>query len=133
MSGPRVLFYVQHLLGIGHLARASRVANALVESGFAVTMVTGGMPVKFRNREGEREFAPPRMIVVGRIERTLFMLDWIENADLRMECHAGLNKGEARHALARAVFAHSQGRIHDRSDAAQQKRAMNQTGFTGDD
>ena len=61
---------------------------------------------------------------IGRIERTLFMLDWIENADLRMECHAGLNKGEARHSLARAVFAHSQGRIHDRSDAAQQKRAM---------
>lgn len=61
---------------------------------------------------------------IGRIERTLFMLDWIENADLRMESHAGLNKGEARHSLAKAVFAHSQGRIHDRSDAAQQKRAM---------
>ncbi|QFT29434.1 Tn3 transposase DDE domain protein [Labrenzia sp. THAF82] len=61
---------------------------------------------------------------IGRIERTLFMLDWIENADLRMECHAGLNKSEARHSLARAVFAHSQGRIHDSSEAAQQKRAM---------
>lgn len=61
---------------------------------------------------------------IGRIERTLFMLDWIENAALRMECHAGLNKGESRHSLARAVFAHSQGRIHDRSDVAQQKRAM---------
>jgi TnpA family transposase len=61
---------------------------------------------------------------IGRVERTLFMLDWMENAALRMECLAGLNKGEARHALARAVFAHSQGRIHDRSDIAQQKRAM---------
>ncbi|MDG1372161.1 MAG: Tn3 family transposase [Paracoccaceae bacterium] len=61
---------------------------------------------------------------IGRIERTLFMLDWIENSDLRMQCQAGLNKGEARHSLARAVFAHSQGRIHDRSEAAQQKRAM---------
>ena len=61
---------------------------------------------------------------IGRIERSLFMLDWIENRDLRMECQAGLNKGESRHSLARAVFAHSQGRIHDRSDAAQQKRAM---------
>ena len=61
---------------------------------------------------------------IGRIERTLFMLDWIENVKLRKDCHAGLNKGEARHSLARAVFAHSQGRIHDRSGAAQQKRAM---------
>lgn len=45
VSGPRVLFYVQHLLGIGHLARASRVANALAADGFAVTVVTGGVPV----------------------------------------------------------------------------------------
>jgi predicted glycosyltransferase len=42
----RVLFYVQHLLGIGHLARASRIADAMVEAGFAVTLVTGGAPVK---------------------------------------------------------------------------------------
>lgn len=42
---PRVLFYVQHLLGIGHLARASRIARALIADGFAVTLVTGGMPV----------------------------------------------------------------------------------------
>ena len=45
MTKPRVLFYVQHLLGIGHLARASRVAAALAEDGFAVTVVTGGTPV----------------------------------------------------------------------------------------
>lgn len=45
MSAPSVLFYVQHLLGIGHLARASRIAAALAADGFAVTMVTGGAPV----------------------------------------------------------------------------------------
>lgn len=45
MTGPRVLFYVQHLLGIGHLARASRIAAALADGGAAVTMVTGGLPV----------------------------------------------------------------------------------------
>jgi predicted glycosyltransferase len=45
MSQPRVLFYVQHLLGIGHLARASRVARALTEDGFDLTLVTGGAPV----------------------------------------------------------------------------------------
>src|SRR5437868_4326420 len=43
---PRVLFYVQHLLGIGHLARASRLAAALSADGFAVTVVTGGMRVE---------------------------------------------------------------------------------------
>ena len=61
---------------------------------------------------------------IGRIERTLFMLEWIERPELRMACQAGLSKSEARHTLARAVFAHSQGRIHDRSHAAQQRRVM---------
>ena len=39
-----VLFWVQHLLGIGHLQRALRIADALVERGIAVTIVSGGMP-----------------------------------------------------------------------------------------
>lgn len=46
MTGQSVLFYVQHLLGIGHLARASRLSQALVQDGYDVTMVTGGLPVK---------------------------------------------------------------------------------------
>jgi predicted glycosyltransferase len=37
----RLLFYVQHLLGIGHLVRAGRVAAALAEA-FEVTLVVGG-------------------------------------------------------------------------------------------
>ncbi|HEV7309732.1 glycosyltransferase family protein [Ensifer sp.] len=45
MAARRVFFYVQHLLGIGHLARASRIASALAAGGFDVTVVTGGNPV----------------------------------------------------------------------------------------
>ena len=41
----KVMFYVQHLLGIGHLVRASRIASALVSDGQDVTMVTGGVAV----------------------------------------------------------------------------------------
>lgn len=41
----RIFFYVQHLLGIGHLARASHVAQAMVRRGLQVTLVTGGAPV----------------------------------------------------------------------------------------
>ena len=37
----RILFYVQHLLGIGHLMRASRIATALSEA-FEVLLVVGG-------------------------------------------------------------------------------------------
>ena len=42
---PRVLFHVQYLLGIGHLQRSLRIAEALVENGVAVTLVQGGLPV----------------------------------------------------------------------------------------
>ena len=52
------------------------------------------------------------------------MLDWIDSPELRMEFQAGLSKGEARHTLARAVFAHYQGRIRDRTHDAQQERVM---------
>jgi predicted glycosyltransferase len=40
-----VLFYVQHLLGIGHLRRALRIADALGREGVRVTLVSGGEPI----------------------------------------------------------------------------------------
>ena len=39
---PRVLLYVQHLLGIGHLRRAAAIARALAGGGFDVAFVSGG-------------------------------------------------------------------------------------------
>ncbi len=41
----RALIYVQHLLGIGHLARVSRIAWALSEAKIDVAVVSGGTPV----------------------------------------------------------------------------------------
>ena len=32
-------------------------------------VTTGGMPVKFRSARGEKEFAPPKLVVVARVER----------------------------------------------------------------
>ena len=60
---------------------------------------------------------------IGKIERTLFMLDWLENPDLRRRCHAGLNNSEQRHALTQAIYTFRQSRIIDRSHEAQQYRA----------
>jgi predicted glycosyltransferase len=42
MSKRRVLFYVQHLLGIGHLRRAATLTRALQRAGFETTLVSGG-------------------------------------------------------------------------------------------
>ena len=42
---PKIMFYVQHLLGIGHLMRAGTLTWALEANGFEVTLVSGGAPV----------------------------------------------------------------------------------------
>ena len=60
---------------------------------------------------------------VGRIERTLFALSWMRDIDLRRRVSLGLNKGEARNALARAVFFHRLGELRDRSFESQAYRA----------
>ena len=39
---------------------------------------------------------------IGRIERTVFIIDWLLDAELRRRAQIGLNKGEAQHALTRA-------------------------------
>jgi predicted glycosyltransferase len=41
----RVLFYVQHILGIGHLVRAARLSRAMRAAGLEVCVVQGGMAV----------------------------------------------------------------------------------------
>ncbi len=60
---------------------------------------------------------------IGRIERTLFMIEWYSNPALRRRCQAGLNKGEAAHKLKRAVYFHERGEIRDRSLDSQSFRA----------
>ncbi|KIC71036.1 Tn3 family transposase [Candidatus Protochlamydia amoebophila] len=40
------------------------------------------------------------LIELGRIERTF----WLQNVELRRRVNAGLNKGEAKNTLVRAVF-----------------------------
>ena len=44
-AAPRVLLYVQHLLGIGHIKRAALICRALAAAGLDTTLVSGGLPV----------------------------------------------------------------------------------------
>jgi TnpA family transposase len=68
---------------------------------------------------------------LGRIERTLFVLDWLESIELRRRVNAGLNKGESRNALARAVFFNRLGEIRDRSYEQQSYRTSGLALLTG--
>ncbi len=67
---------------------------------------------------------------IGKIERTLFGLAWYQDLELRRRVNAGLNKGEARNALSRAVFFNRLGELRDRSYEDQQGRASGLTLLT---
>jgi TnpA family transposase len=59
---------------------------------------------------------------VGRVERSLFLLRWIADTDLQRRAQLGLNKGEAHHALKRAISLGRRGEIRDRSSEGQHHR-----------
>src|SRR5215217_2851869 len=66
MKPFRVLLYVQHLLGIGHLVRASRIASALRDAGFDIAVAMGGVPVSgFPDDDIEIIALPPLQTAPG--------------------------------------------------------------------
>ena len=45
MSAPRVLLWVQHLVGVGHQRRSAAIARGLAAAGATVCYVSGGRPI----------------------------------------------------------------------------------------
>jgi predicted glycosyltransferase len=71
----RVLFYVQHLLGIGHLRRAAALARALAAADFDVLLVSGGAPVANLGLGGARLHQLPPLRAADETLRDLARLD----------------------------------------------------------
>jgi TnpA family transposase len=59
---------------------------------------------------------------IGRVEQTLFIADWLLDADVQRRTQIGLNKGEAHHALKNALRIGRQGEIRDRTTEGQHFR-----------
>ena len=59
---------------------------------------------------------------VGRVERTLFMIDWALDPAMQRHAQLGLNKGESHHALKNALRIGRQGEIRDRTTEGQHYR-----------
>ena len=59
---------------------------------------------------------------VGRVERTLFMIDWALDPGMQRRAQLGLNKGESHHALKNALRIGRQGEIRDRTTEGQHYR-----------
>lgn len=64
---------------------------------------------------------------MGRIEKTIFILDYITNESLRRRIQRGLNKGEAMNGFARAIFFGKRGEFRERElqDQLQRASALN--------
>lgn len=64
---------------------------------------------------------------MGRIEKTIFILDYISSESMRRRIQRGLNKGEAMNALARALFFGKRGELRERAlqDQLQRASALN--------
>ena len=64
---------------------------------------------------------------MGRIEKTIFLLEYIMDKSLRRRIQRGLNKGEAMNALARAIFFGKRGELRERElqDQLQRASALN--------
>ncbi len=87
------------------------------------TMAAGIMPPsqllkKFAAYPRQHELALA-LREIGRIERTLFIIDWLLDADMQRRAQVGLNKGEAHHALKNALRIGRQGEIRDRTPEGQ--------------
>ena len=71
----RIFFYVQHLLGIGHLRRAATLARDLSVGGFDVLLVSGGAPVEGLALGGVRLHQLPAVRAADESLRELARLD----------------------------------------------------------
>lgn len=60
---------------------------------------------------------------MGKIEKTIFILDYLSNEELRRKIQRGLNKGEAMNSLARAIFFGKQGELREKTMQNQLQRA----------
>ncbi len=61
---------------------------------------------------------------IGRVERSLFTLEWLQDPELRRRVTIGLNKGEAHHTLKRAIRFYRRGSVSDRTQLDLDLNAM---------
>lgn len=92
----------------------------------AATMVAGVIPPsellkKFASHPRQHDLAIA-LREIGRVERTLFIIDWLLDADMQRRAQIGLNKGESHHALKNALRIGRQGEIRDRTAEGQHYR-----------
>jgi len=75
VSRPPILFYCQHLLGLGHVQRGALLARALVKAGERVLFVAGGLPVQGLDLGGAEAIPLPPLTAADDAASTLALPD----------------------------------------------------------
>jgi hypothetical protein len=119
---PRTAGVLNQKLIRGHWKEVLRLA-ASIEQG----TVSASLMLRKLGAYPRRNGLAMALRELGRIERTLFTLEWLQSTELRRRVQSGLNKGEAKNALARAVFFNRLGEMRDRSFENQRYRASGLT------
>ena len=75
MTRPPILFYCQHLLGLGHVRRGALLAQALAKAGEHVLFVIGGLPVPGLDLGGAEEVVLPPLTAADEAASELALPD----------------------------------------------------------
>ncbi|KKB35323.1 Tn3 family transposase [Bacillus thermotolerans] len=95
-----------------------RLAHSIREGTVSASLIMG--KIGSYSRQNSLATALREM---GRIEKTIFILNYISDESLRRKIQRGLNKGEAMNGLARAIFFGKQGELRERTIQHQLQRA----------
>ena len=109
-----------------HIREQYADSGGFTDHVFAVTLTSGTLPPcqllrKFAAYPLQNELAVA-LREIRRVERTLFIVDWLFDANMQRRANTGLNKGEAHHALKNAFRIGRQDAIRDRSSEGQHYR-----------
>jgi TnpA family transposase len=97
------------ILRLAHSIREGKVSGSLIMGKLGSYARQNGLATALRE--------------MGKIEKTIFILDYVTNEESRRRIQRGLNKGEATNALALAIFFGKRGELRERGIQDQLQRA----------
>lgn len=87
-----------------------RLIHSIREGKVSGALIIGKLESYTRQNKGVKALRE-----IGRIEKTIFILDYLSDKIMRRRIQRVLNKGEAMNALARAIFFGKHGELRERT------------------
>lgn len=110
---------INEKLILGHWDDILRVAASLKMGWVTASLLVSRLQAKPRKNSLTRALQE-----YGRLQKTLFLLRYTQDTDLRKRINRQLNRGEELHALRRAIFFANEGHIRKRHPEEQTEQAL---------